>query len=190
MKHATLLALCIALGQICFARSASSLNPLKDTVQSNTPSLSEMLKEILSITGTSGDFELKEANVLNIEAFISHRKRYILYNRSFIERLNSLTKDKWATMALLAHEVGHHLNGHTIRKGGSRPDVELEADEFAGFVLHKLGATLDQSQIVMHYIAKAEASKTHPSKNSRMTAIEKGWNRSANTTSPTETGVR
>ena len=88
------------------------------------------------------DFELKEANVLNIEASISHRKRYILYNPTYITTLNNLTKNKWAVMALLAHEVGHHLNGHTIRKGGSTPELELQADEFAGFILHKLGATL------------------------------------------------
>ena len=82
-------------------------------------------------------------------------------------------------MALLAHEVGHHLNGHTIRKGGSTPGLELEADEFAGFILQKLGATLQQSQHVMHYIAKAKESRTHPGKNSRLQAIEKGWNKAA-----------
>ena len=38
-------------------------------------------------------------------------------------------------MTLLAHEVGHHLNGHTIHRGGSTPELELEADEFAGFIL-------------------------------------------------------
>ena len=82
-------------------------------------------------------------------------------------------------MALLAHEVGHHLNGHTIRKGGSTPELELEADEFAGFILHKLGATLQQSQNVMNYIAKEKESKTHPSKDSRLSAIEKGWNKAS-----------
>jgi Zn-dependent protease with chaperone function len=79
-------------------------------------------------------------------------------------------------MALLAHEVGHHLNGHTIRKGGSTPELELQADEFAGFILHKLGATLQQSQNVMNYIAKAKESSTHPGKAFRLLAIEKGWN--------------
>jgi hypothetical protein len=136
-----------------------------------------MLDEIINATGLQENFELKEANVLNIEASVSHRKRYILYNPSFINRINSLTKNKWATMALLAHEVGHHLNGHTIGKSGSTPALELQADEFAGFILRKLGATLEQSQNVMNYIAKKEESKTHPSKNSRLLAIEKGWNK-------------
>jgi Zn-dependent protease with chaperone function len=82
-------------------------------------------------------------------------------------------------MALLAHEVGHHLNGHTLRRGGSKPALELEADEFAGYILGQLGATLQQSQNVMNYIAKDEASSTHPSRSSRMLAIEKGWDKAA-----------
>jgi len=44
----------------------------------------------------------------------------------------------------------------------ANPHIELEADEFAGFVLHKLGATLKESQEVMLYISTNEASKTHP----------------------------
>lgn len=139
----------------------------------------EMLTEIMSVIGLSPNFELKEAKVDNIEASISHRKRYILYNPSFINWINDVTKDKWAAMALLAHEVGHHLNGHTIRKTGSTPILELEADEFAGFVLYKLGATLSQAQEVMKYIARPKESATHPGRISRMQAIENGWNKAA-----------
>jgi hypothetical protein len=137
----------------------------------------ELLAEIMNVVGLQPNFELKQAKVLNIEASVSHRKRYILYNPAYITWINNLTKDKWAAMALLAHEVGHHLNGHTIRRGGSSPRLELEADEFAGFVLHKAGASLAQAQEVMKYIAKTEMSKTHPGRMSRMEAIETGWNK-------------
>jgi len=85
----------------------------------------------------------------------------------------------FAEAYVIAHEVGHHLNGHTIRKGGSTPRLELEADEFAGFVLYKLGASLEQAQEVMKYIATAKASSTHPSRASRMLAIEHGWDKAA-----------
>lgn len=142
----------------------------------------EMLTQIMDVIGLLPNFELKEAKVDNVEASISRRKRYILYNPDYITWINSATHDKWAAMALLAHEVGHHLNGHTIRKGGSTPKLELEADEFAGFVLYKLGASLEQSQVVMKYIAKTKASPTHPSRASRMLAIEQGWNRAAGIT--------
>ncbi|MEP7372188.1 MAG: hypothetical protein ABI675_02295 [Chitinophagaceae bacterium] len=140
----------------------------------------EMLTEIMNVVGLKANFELKEAKVANFEAIILHRKRYILYNPSFINWINKETHDKWANLALLAHEVGHHLNGHTIKRSGSRPALELEADEFAGFVLHKLGASLEQAQEVMKYIANNKASKTHPARNSRMRAIQNGWSKGAN----------
>ena len=185
MKQATLLAVLIAITSFSFARSANNncrpvTTPLLvDTSLMKISAIQSMLQEIINATGLHTSFELKEAKVLNIEASISHKKRYILYNPAYITSLNRISKSKWAVMTLLAHEVGHHLNGHTRRKGGSTPALELEADEFAGFILNKLGATLAQSQNVMHYIAKAKESKTHPSRNSRLIAIEKGWNKAS-----------
>jgi len=149
-------------------------------ITTSIPETREMLSEIMSVIGLAPNFELKEAKVQNVQASISHRKRYILYNPEFISWLNNTTNDKWAAITILAHEIGHHLNGHTIRKSGSKPSLELEADEFAGFVLHKLGASLEQAQEVMNYIAKNKASKTHPASYSRMLAIQNGWNRAAN----------
>src|SRR4029079_16234623 len=128
----------ITVAHLSFARPAKKYS---DTTSAGIPAASEMLSEIMNVTGLQPNFELKEAEVLNIEASISHRKRYILYNPSFINWINDVTWNKWGAMALLAHEVGHHLNGHTILKTGSTPELELEADQFAGFVLHKLGAS-------------------------------------------------
>ena len=184
MKKATLLAVLIAIVSFSFADpvSVNSEYEIKipvDTSMMKISDVREMLQEIIDITGLQTDFQLKEANVLNIEASVSRRKRYILYNPTYISTINNLTKNKWAVMTLLAHEVGHHLNGHTMHRGGSTPELELEADEFAGFILYKLGATLKQSQNVMYYIAKEKASRTHPSKNSRLSAIEKGWNKAS-----------
>ncbi len=141
------------------------------------PTTEQMLQEIIDVTGLTPDFELKAADVLNLEASVSHRKRYILYNPTYINWLNRLTGDKWAAMTLLAHEVGHHFNGHTMGRKGNRLDFELEADEFAGFILNKLGATLQQAQQVMRYVARKVDSDTHPAQASRLLAIEKGWNK-------------
>ena len=192
MKQATIFAVCITAFHFSFATPSYTKidftgETYKDSSAVNAiPAVHEMLQEIINVTGLQGNFELKEADVLNIEASVSHRKRFILYNPSFIARINSLTKNKWAAMALLAHEIGHHLNGHTIGKSGSMPALELQADEFAGFIMRKLGATLEQSQSVMNLIAKTEESHTHPSKKSRKLAIEKGWNKA---TSVEETAI-
>lgn len=144
---------------------------------SSLPTMEKMLAEIVDVTGLSTGFVIRQADVKNMQASISKRKRVILYNPEFINWLFVATHDKWAAATLLAHEVGHHLNGHTIKFGGSRPRVELEADEFAGFVARKLGATLEQAQEVMRYVASNEGSSTHPARKDRMDAIARGWNR-------------
>ena len=186
MRQIILIAVFILSAHLSFARTQLANNTPSSIAYSDTITLSisdarQMLTKIMDVLGLQASFELREAKVNNVEASIAHRKRYILYNPSFINWINNATKDKWAAIALLAHEVGHHLNGHTIKKSGSKPALELEADEFAGFVLYKLGASLEQSQEVMKYIANAEATRTHPARSSRMIAIEKGWSRAANT---------
>ena len=137
----------------------------------------KIVSRIMSAMGLESDFKIKEAHVPNVEAKIRHHDRFILYNPEFIKQVNDATKNKWASIFILAHEVGHHLEGHTLLDINSRPSIELEADEFAGFVLHKMGATLQQSQLAMYYIATSEASKTHPARSDRLAAIEKGWDK-------------
>lgn len=186
MRQAILITVFIAATYPSFSRNdqvhQNPTAPIADSIiiSPGLPDTHGMLSEIMSVVGLAPNFELKEAKVSNIEASISHRKRYILYNPEFINWISNATKDKWAAITLLAHEVGHHLNGHTIRKSGSTPALELEADEFAGFVLHKLGASLEQAQEVMKHIAKTKASRTHPARTSRMLAIQTGWNKAAN----------
>jgi len=137
----------------------------------------KIVSSIMSAMGLESNFKIKEADVPNVEAKIRHHDRYILYNPQFIKDVNAATKNKWASIFILAHEVGHHLEGHTLLDINSRPSIELEADEFAGFVLHRMGASLQQSQLAMYYISNLEASKTHPARADRLSAIEKGWDK-------------
>ena len=179
MKRATILAVCIMF--LNFSASAKDKNGIEKTIyndsaQAGAIDINSLLNEILNVAELKSEFELKQANVLNIEASVSRGKKYILYNPEFVASLNNATRNnKWAVMTLLAHEIGHHMNGHTSRRGGDKLALELQADEFAGSVMQKLGATLQESQNVMFYISRTEDSKTHPSRNSRITAIEKGW---------------
>jgi hypothetical protein len=179
MKHPVLSTIFIVVTHLCFARTAPANLPGNtsgsDTSLAHIPPIGDLLSEIVDVIGLQTGFELKEADVLNIEASISNKKRYILYNPRFIDWINRVTRDKWATTALLAHEVGHHLNGHTLKKRGSNPTAELEADEFAGFVLYKLGSSLKQAEEVMIYISNEHGSATHPTRTLRIGAIDKGW---------------
>ena len=188
MKQAILFAVCFTATCSIFARTPvpaanypidSTRKPARTIHKNDIPSLDIMLTEIIQTTGLQTSFELQPADVRNIEAIISHKKRIIRYNPDFIEWINNATRDKWSSLFLLAHEIGHHLNGHTMHKGGSKPALELEADEYAGFVLNQLGATLEEAQEVMFYIAGEKSSKTHPARLARMNAIREGWVRSS-----------
>jgi hypothetical protein len=183
MKKALLFSVMIAASCLVYSRNSFQRLEIENGKSSFLDStnsvmyIQDILMEIMNVTGLQSNFELKKSKVQNLEASISRKKRVILYNPEYISWINSNTKNKWGITALLAHEIGHHLNGHTIRKNGSNPKVELEADEFAGFVLHKLGATLEQAQDVMNYVANTQTSSTHPARALRMKAIAGGWKR-------------
>ena len=186
MKQATLFLSLFVIAYSLNAKSSPSVNVPSSYVDSlliKESSMQLMLKGLLEAAEIDEELELKEADVLNIEARIFHRKKYILYNPVFITRINQIAKSDWSVIALLAHEIGHHVKRHTSRKGGSRPKLELQADEFAGFLLNKMGATLQQSQQVIYFIASTKPSRTHPSRKERLAAIKKGWNEAANSSS-------
>jgi hypothetical protein len=144
---------------------------------SSSADAEKIVSGILDAMGLDSKFKIKVADVPNVEAAIKHHERYILYNPEFVNKVNEVTKDKWASIFILAHEVGHHLDGHTEAGLRSCPAIELEADQFAGFVLCKMGATLQQAQLAMHYISTIASSKTHPGRLDRLSAIENGWNK-------------
>ncbi len=113
----------------------------------STADAKTVISRILSVVGLEPSFEIRSANIPNAAAIISAGKRYILYNPQFIADIDRATGSNWASIAILAHEIGHHLNGHTLLGSGSQPRLELEADEFSGFVLQKMGASLTTGTI-------------------------------------------
>lgn len=136
----------------------------------------QIAERIIDAIGLKANFEIQPANIENAAAVVYGGKRYVLYNPTFISNLVKTTGTEWAAISVLAHEVGHHLNGHTVTARGSQPALELEADEFSGYVLRKMGASLSQAQAAMKTLASARASRTHPGQYDRLTSIEKGWN--------------
>jgi hypothetical protein len=143
-------------------------------------SISEARSIINDITDASGmqqNFKVVSTpQVDNAAAVMYQGQRYILYNPSFINKLDNMANDNWASISVLAHEIGHHLLGHTMDGTGSQIPKELAADEFSGLVLHKMGASLEQAQLAMKLIGSPYASATHPAERDRLVAIAHGWN--------------
>ena len=142
------------------------------------PATTDVIREITDAVGLKARFELRATSeVDNAAAVVYNSKRYLLYNPAFLNSVNRAGHTDWAGISILAHEMGHHLNGHTLRAGGSQPADELEADEFSGFVLRKLGASLAQAQAAMATVPDADDSPTHPGRTPRLAAIGQGWQR-------------
>jgi hypothetical protein len=155
--------------------SKISTLPSKYVQSSPEDYATDIIGQIISVLGLKPNFEVKASNVPNAAAVVYNQKRYVLYNPAFINALVKTAGNEWAAVSVLAHEIGHHLNGHTLENHGSTPDQELEADEFSGFVLRRMGATLQEAQVAMQVAASAKGTDTHPGKYDRLTAIATGW---------------
>src|ERR1035437_3251804 len=107
--------------------------------------------------------------------------RYIGYDNAFMKSISNSTSS-WSNLSILASEIGHHLCGHTLTEVKDLPDErkkELEADEFSGFILYKLGATLQQAQAAINLVTNDgdDTFSTHPNRSKRIASIEKGYNK-------------
>ena len=150
----------------------------------------EALAKILKVSGISKNFIMKECSgIPNAAAATYKGVRYIFYNKEFMSEIINRT-DNWSNLAILAHEVGHHINGHTLEwilyeedivkptpKSVSRKK-ELEADYFSGFIMAKLGASLKQASQAISLISTNDddSNSTHPSRSKRLKAIKNGYN--------------
>ena len=146
------------------------------------------LDKILGTIGAAKRFVLKPcSNINNAVAFSFKGVRYIMYDPEFMSEL-SYSND-WVNMFILAHEVGHHVNNHTIDVllGDAVEDIplfqqrmqELEADEFAGFVLGRLGAKFSQIENVFRGMSDSDDTySTHPKRSKRISATRKGFSES------------
>ncbi len=121
--------------------------------------------------------EINNAVAKNIDVGNGHKERYILYDANFFKKIDDKAANGWAATSVLAHEIGHHLNGHSLNNEGSNHKFELEADEFSGFVLARMGASLEDAQSAIQTLRYEKATRTHPAKADRLLRIEKGWNR-------------
>lgn len=118
---------------------------------------------------------IKVGNVPNALAYIApDGSRQIIYNANYLRKMQENTGDYWAGIGIIAHEIGHHINFDPFYEDGSRPEIELKADEFAGFALARMGAAEQQALACTSAFSK-NGSATHPGKSAREAAILRGW---------------
>lgn len=170
------------------ASICNSLNGKTSSFSSNIEA-ELALEKILTALRIPRNFALVECNgIENCIALTHNGVKYILYDKFFMQELANINEiDDFiyssAKLSVLAHEIGHHVYGHTdnletISLKESRR-MELEADEFSGAAMYKLGASLQQAQMAV--IKKSseidDTYSTHPKKSKRLAAIAKGYSK-------------
>ena len=174
----TLFTLAFSLGLLAQPSTAGRYAQATQAAAIAPADASAIIQEVIDVVGLKPNFDVRATpQVPNAAAVIYGGKRYILYNPNFFTSLTRATGSKWAAVSVLAHEIGHHLDGHTLSQIGSQPQSELEADEFSGFVLRKMGASLTDAQVAMKTAASQRGSTTHPGQYDRLVAIADGWNK-------------
>ena len=145
---------------------------------------SSAVARIMGFTGLPANFTVVSGPIDNAAAVIlldQNRvpRRVIAFNPRFMTAAQAeVGGDPWGPISIMAHEIAHHLSGHTIVPGGSRPEIELEADKFSGFVMQKMGAPLGSATQMILKVGADHASPTHPAKQQRAAAIRQGWEES------------
>ena len=142
-------------------------------------------ERIMEASGLRADFEIVvEEGSNNAVAGLRRCRsesglcRVIIYDPQLLLRIERQT-DEWGPISVMAHEVAHHLQGHSVFGAGSTPPNEIDADFFSGFILQRLGASLESAQAAMRLIGSPSGSPSHPPRRARLLAIERGWREAA-----------
>lgn len=109
--------------------------------------------------------------VVNADGF--NTRRFIVIDPSWSYRLGDYT-------AIIAHEIAHHVCGHTLSdiSKKNRWAMELEADQAAGALLRKLndsGRPIDLTFSLQTISRLGPGSATHPPAHLRTAAYMRGW---------------
>lgn len=134
------------------------------------------VQRIVQCSGLRPNFIVRpNAGVKTAIAFVEDRQRVIEYSPAFVAGLLDSTRTDRSIESVLAHEVAHHLLGHTIDPSTLRPGDELACDRYSGFVLFALGADLPQALSAIGIAGNVHGTRTHPPRHARETAIRQGW---------------
>lgn len=182
----------LTLSSLCYSQKKISIDLSKSCSFSNraisnnnlysfAPSTDakDIINKIVNELGLKVNFIIQAASVDNACAIVNEGVRYIFYSESFIQEINLKAKTNWSGVLILAHEIGHHLNGHTldaVTDTALRKQYELEADEFAGNILGRFGASISEAQIAIQTaILNDRQTSLYPSKRARLEAVAVGW---------------
>ncbi|MDP2279334.1 MAG: hypothetical protein Q8K51_14040 [Nitrospirota bacterium] len=112
-------------------------------------------------------------------------EKIIIYNPNDFENVDKVTGTKYASLGILAHEIGHHYNEHLVNETTleiKRPTStsceswggELEADFFSGLILGLMGASDKEVISAYTYLFSEKGSYSHPDSEKRISIVITG----------------
>jgi hypothetical protein len=104
-------------------------------------------------------------------------QQYIGVDPKCVGRLVNADTYQARAEGILCHEVAHLLSGHTTSGKMDNPIDEAAADEWSGWAMARIGASLYQAQTYAREFEDVP-SLTHPRRAARLEAIKRGWTRS------------
>ncbi len=143
----------------------------------NDASAKEAVHRIVRYSGLLPTFTLREdGSIRTANAYVKGRERIIAYNPAFISGIVDSAHTDRAAVSILAHEIAHHLLGHTLDPQAMHPGDELACDRYSGFILYHMGATIQESLAAIDVAGNVHGTRTHPPRHARAAAIRQGWN--------------
>lgn len=198
-KKLLLITFCIAVSMSVFSqnfqdvvREAESEEELDNICKTaslgfmNTPrDIEDAVNNILKTAGiksiSDAAFVLKDCHQINnavakiLKDENGNDVRYVLYDPNLLQNIIDKTNNSWSAKFVLAHEIGHHMLGHSLNNGSSNHKYELDADYWAGRALSIMGAS-EEETLSATLILPERSSSSHPARSDRMDKAKEGWN--------------
>lgn len=142
----------------------------------NEAAAKEAVHRIVRHSGLLPNFIVREdEQVKTALAYIKGHDRIISYNPDFISSILDSSGTSWAAVSILAHEIAHHLLGHTLDPDAVHPGDELACDRYSGFILQRMSIPLTEALAAMEVAGDVHGTQRHPPRHARLEAITQGW---------------
>lgn len=142
----------------------------------NEAAAKEAVHRIVRYSGLTPTFVvIEDDQVRTAVAYIKGKDRVIAYNPVFITAILDSSHTDWSAVSILAHEIAHHLLGHTLDPEAVHPGDELACDSYSGFVLQRMGVAQADAIAAMEVAGNVHGTRQHPPRHARVAAISQGW---------------
>lgn len=140
--------------------------------------LESIARSILNAIGVTREISVHHTpDVPNACATMDAQRRRVVYvSATWLD--GYVDSKRWGKIAVIAHEIGHHLNNHTVEDELGHWLREYEADKFAGRVIRLLGGSAQDARLAVEK-QPVFGSDTHPPRSLRVAAILEGYGETA-----------